>query len=310
MKKWNYLFDVPDQKKVRMIVHADCKNESDDQFALAHHLMTPKLIVKGIIGGHFNGNPQEFGVGQTAAASTKEIHTILGLMGLEGAYPVLTGSEYPLEDEFTPRDNAAVRFIIEEAMKDDPHPLFIGMQGAVTDLASAILIEPAICSRMTCIWIGGGDYPKGAREFNLEMDIAAANVLMKSEMPLWQVPMSTYKTVSVSLAELQYQVAPCGELGRYLFEHMVRYNQKKADDLHWPNGEIWGLGDSPTVGLLLTEQERTDLYDLMPAPAIRYEDMTYDFTDSEGRRPVRVYKNVDPQLTLRDFYAKLHINFG
>lgn len=54
MKKWNYIFDVPDGKKVRMIVDTDCKNEADDQFALAHHLMTPKFIVTGIIGAHFN----------------------------------------------------------------------------------------------------------------------------------------------------------------------------------------------------------------------------------------------------------------
>lgn len=46
MKKWNYKFNVPDKKKVRMIVHTDCKNEADDQFALAHHLMTPNLSLK------------------------------------------------------------------------------------------------------------------------------------------------------------------------------------------------------------------------------------------------------------------------
>ena len=68
MKKWNYAFTVPDQKKVRMIVYTDCKNEADDQFALAHHLMTPKFLVKGIVAGHFNGNPQEWGEGHTAEA--------------------------------------------------------------------------------------------------------------------------------------------------------------------------------------------------------------------------------------------------
>ena len=40
MKKMNYTFSVPDNKRVRMIVSTDCKNEADDQFALAHHLMT------------------------------------------------------------------------------------------------------------------------------------------------------------------------------------------------------------------------------------------------------------------------------
>ena len=28
---WNYAFQVPEQKKIRYIVHTDCKNEADDQ---------------------------------------------------------------------------------------------------------------------------------------------------------------------------------------------------------------------------------------------------------------------------------------
>ena len=51
MKKMNYTFSVPDNKRVRMIVSTDCKNEADDQFALAHHLMTPKFAVTGLIAG-------------------------------------------------------------------------------------------------------------------------------------------------------------------------------------------------------------------------------------------------------------------
>lgn len=38
---WNYAYTVPENKKVRVIVHTDCKNEADDQYAVAHHLMTP-----------------------------------------------------------------------------------------------------------------------------------------------------------------------------------------------------------------------------------------------------------------------------
>lgn len=30
MKKMNYTFSVPDNKRVRMIVSTDCKNEADD----------------------------------------------------------------------------------------------------------------------------------------------------------------------------------------------------------------------------------------------------------------------------------------
>lgn len=308
MRTWNYDFDVPDQKKIRMLVYTDCKNEADDQFALAHHVMTPKFMVKGIIGGHFNMNPQEYGDGHTAAASVEEIHKILKLMDVDDGYRVVSGSEYPLKDEFTPVRSDGAQMIIEEAMKEDPHPLFIACQGAITDLASAILLKPEICDRMTAIWIGGGMYPEGGFEFNCKQDIAAANVVMKSTMPVWQIPIMVYKQMSVTLAELQLYVKPCGELGKYLFEQMVAFNDKTADDAHWPHGEIWGLGDSPTIGVLLEEGEKTDIFDEIEAPTISYEDMSYSF--EEHHRKIRVYKQLNTRTTLGDFFAKLKLNFG
>lgn len=54
---WKYAYQVPENKKIRVIVHTDCKNEADDQFALAHHLMTPKFDVRGIVAGHFVKSP-------------------------------------------------------------------------------------------------------------------------------------------------------------------------------------------------------------------------------------------------------------
>lgn len=308
LRTWNYAFEVPNQKKIRMIIYTDCKNEADDQFALVHHLMTPKFLVKGIVGSHFNRNPQEFGDGKTAQASMEEVHRILRLMDADDMYPVYCGSEYPLPDETTPQASDGTRFIIEEAMREDSHPLFIACQGAVTDLASAILMEPRICGRMTAIWIGGGTYPQGGAEFNLAQDIAAANVIMQSQMPVWQVPINVYKQMAVSLAELQWKVRPCGEVGQYLFEQMVTYNNKCANVSHWPHGEIWGLGDSPTISVLMEESERTDDYDVIPAPNIRYEDMTYTY--GKMNRKIRVYKRVDSRMTLEDFYAKLRINFS
>jgi len=306
-KKWNYDFDVPEKKKVRLIVHTDCKNEADDQFALAQQLMTPKFIVKGIVGGHFNLNPQQWGKGGTAKASVDEVNKVIDLMGLTGEYPVFEGAGLPLTDEKTPNPSAGVDFIISEAMRDDERPLFIAMEGAVTDLASAILTEPRICERMTIIWIGGGVYPEGGFEFNMKQDIAAANIILKSSMPLWQIPMNVYKQMSVSLAELQVRVKPRGRIGKYLFEQMVEFNNKTANIPHWPHGEIWGLGDTPTISVLMEESEKEDIYDVIPAPCIRYEDMKYDY--SVKNREIRVYRSVNSRLTMEDFYAKLAINF-
>ena len=191
---WNYAYTVPENKKVRVIVHTDCKNEADDQYAVAHHLMTPRFDVKGLVAGHFWKNPQQYGELGTAQASYDEIIKVMDLMGLKDQYPVKLGAPRALEDEHTPIDSEGARFIIEEAMKEDKRPLYIACQGAITDVASALLMKPEIAERMTVIWIGGADYPKGGFEFNLMMDINAANVVFSSTekeliwlCPLWRL---------------------------------------------------------------------------------------------------------------------------
>lgn len=304
---WNYKYVVPENKKVRVIVHTDCKNEADDQFAVAHHLMTPRFDVKGLIAGHFWKNPQSYGELGTAQASFDEILKVMDLMGLKDQYPVKMGAPRALEDEKTPIDSEGARFIIEEAMKEDKRPLYIACQGAVTDVASALLMKPEIADRMTVIWIGGADYPKGGFEFNLMMDVNAVNVIFSSKVPVWQIPMSLYKVMAVSLAELELKVRPCGEIGKYLFEQMVEFNQVAAKyDWAWPHGEIWGLGDQGTVAVLMEELEKVN-YDMISAPRIA-EDMTY--IHDQGNREIRVYHTLDARLTLEDFFAKLALNFG
>ena len=304
--KTKYHFTVPDQKRVRMIVHTDCKNEADDQFALAHHLLTPKFIVKGIVAGHFDLSQKMYKSGRSATASLEEVRKVLQLMDAE-EYPSFPGAQVPMRDELTPIDSEGARFIIEEAMRDDPHPLFIACQGAVTDVASALLMEPAIAERMTAVWIGGGAYPKGGFEFNVAQDIAAANVLMKSGMPIWQIPANVYRQMSVSFSELQLNVEPCGAIGKYLFEQMLEVNEDAADIPSWPNGETWGLGDSPTVGVFLEDPNNPQLFDEVEAPSIDYADLTYHF--DAPRRRIRVYHTINPRLILDDMFAKLKINY-
>lgn len=308
---WNYQYEVPKSKQVRLIVYTDCKNEADDQFALAHALMTPKVDVVGIIAAHFEAAAAygRMESGTTAAASMEEIRQVMKLMKLkEEDYRLAMGAELPLSGASAPVESEAARLIIEEAMREDERPLFIGCQGSVTDLASAILMKPEICGRMTAVWIGGGDYPHGGQEFNLMQDIHAANVLFGSRMPLWQVPMSVYKTFAVSLAELQLKVAPCGEIGKYLFEYMVGLNRELAVIPHWPHGEIWGLGDQGVIAALMQEGERTDNFHMIPAPQVDPEDMHY-ILDTDNRK-IRVFDYMDVRLTLEDFFAKLQINYG
>lgn len=88
---------------------------------------------------------------------------------------------------------------------------------------------------------------------------------------------------------------------------MVEFNNHCKEGF-WLHGEIWGLGDSPTIGVLLEETEKTDGFDEIKAPTISYEDMSYSF--EKKHRKIRVYKQLNARLTLGDFFAKLKLNFG
>nr|UKE84239.1 hypothetical protein KXZ65_02120 [Pectobacterium sp. PL152] len=47
-------FDVADHKQIRVIISADAKNEADDDFAVAHAVLTPTMQVKGLIAAHYS----------------------------------------------------------------------------------------------------------------------------------------------------------------------------------------------------------------------------------------------------------------
>lgn len=296
----NYDFTVPKQKKIRVIINTDAKNEADDQFAIVHHLLTPKFEIKGIIAAHFDTRPDQ-GKEETMDMSYQEVKKVLSLMGEEKNYKVYKGATHAMNDEKTPVLSEGAKFIIDEALSDDKTPLYVVFQGCLTDLAAAYLTEPKIAENLTVVWIGGGEWPVGSLEFNLWMDINAANVVFKSDIPLWQVPFNAYQMLAVSLSELQCRVKPYGDIGNYLFQQMVDYNNENADG--WPDGESWGLGDSATVAVLLGGSNE---YEWKPAPIFSKE-MFY--IHGQNNRAIRVYKSIDSRFTLEDFYCKLKLSY-
>ena len=48
-----YEYQVPDEKRVRVIIDSDTACEADDPFAIAHALMSPKLIIRAVVAEHF-----------------------------------------------------------------------------------------------------------------------------------------------------------------------------------------------------------------------------------------------------------------
>lgn len=291
------IYDVPDYKKLRVIIDTDAACEADDPFAIAHALMSKKLIVKAIFA-------EQFGTPDTTRLSYNEIMTVLDAMDIE--VPVFMGEEGKLSDVEGKDISPAARYLIDEAMREDPLPLFVLCQGAITNIASAIKACPQIIKRMTVVWIGGqghDNFTKEFREFNAGNDIEAANLVISSGVEFWQIPSNVYSTMQIGLAELQKKVYPCGKIGKHLFENMVNYNM--SEHAGWTAGESWSLGDSPAVGVAL--EPNCGQYVYREAPIFQ-EDTTYRF--EAGRPMIKVYTSINSRFILEDFICKLELIYG
>lgn len=292
---------MPAAARRRVIVNTDAKNEADDQFAIAHALLSPTLDVRGLIAAHFGRRRSD----RSMAESREEIDKLLRLMDLEGKVTVANGSAEPIEDETTPQDSPGARLIIEESRLASPDDrLYVAFLGPLTDMASAILLDPGIVGRdVVVIWIGGVGYggieTYPGPEFNLGNDIAAANVVFGSQMTVWQVPSNVYSQVSVGYAELEERIGGTSGLADYLIEQMVEWNAT----YHPEPIESRSLGDSPAISLML--YPRGGQFRTVPAPRFGREG---HYLPGSGN-PIRVVETVDVRFLLEDMFAKIR-RFG
>ena len=286
------------KRRPRVILDTDAKNEADDQFAIVHALLSPSIDIRGLVPAHFGIRRGPFSMQE----SRDEVDLLLNLLDMTDRVRVADGASVALPDEHTPVRSPGAQLIIDEALKRDEEPLFAAFLAPLTDMASAVLLEPRISDQdLTVIWIGGPPYDGvGAAywpEFNLSNDIAAANAVFSSPIRLWQVPMSTYVMMAVGYAELYDQVEPCGEVGRYLVHQLVQFNEQVHPGRSL---ELRSLGDSPAIGLMLNPA--AGQWTERPAPGF-HDDGSYDL--SKEYRPIRVYHTIDSRFILSDMYAKL-----
>jgi len=275
--------------RFRVLVDNDFAGDPDGLVQLAHHLLSPSVEIRGVIGSHLPVGGPFPPVPDSAARACAKVAELFDVMGLDAGDVVHEGSALPLGDRSTPRESAAVRAILAEAFRDDPRPLYLACGGGLTDLASAWLVEPSLASRITLVWIGGPAVP----EFNVSIDPVAAEVVLGSDIPLWQVPRDVYRSCEVPLAELRRRMAPQGRLGGWLHDRLL----EALHDYVWPlsggRSEAFCLGDSPLV--LLTALQSGFDPDTTAA----------EHVDRPDGPPGRVYTRLDTRFMVEDLFAKL-----
>lgn len=300
------------RQQMRIIIDNDFGGDPDGMFQLVHHLLSPSVDIRGIIGSHLKSGDFFDSSDQTATNAKKNIESILEMMNMTGKYPVLEGSNMGLNDINIPQDSEGARFIVKEAMRDDTKvPLFVVCGGGLTEIASAYLIEPRIAERLTLVWIGGMEYadvilpPPGysRTEYNTAIDIKAAQVIFNhSNIRIWQIPRNAYRQTLISLHELKQKVEPYSKVGAKLTK-MIEGILKMI------GSETYILGDNPLVLVtalqsVFESDASSSAYELRQAPLIN--DVGLYEINRDGRI-IKVFNNLDTRLMFEDMFAKMQL---
>jgi len=286
---------IPPKGKVRMVLDTDTYNEIDDQFAVVYSLLSPeKLDVEAIYAAPFY-NPRSNSPADGMEKSYEEILRLLDRMEVSSDKFVFRGSTNYLSDYENPQKSEAVTDLIEKAMREDEAPLYVAAIGAITNIASAILLEPKIINRIVVVWLGGhGLHWPDTKEFNLQQDLLASQLIFNSGVPLVHIPcMGVASHLLTTVSEMEKYVKGKGKIGNYLFEIFKNYHK---DHFAWSK-VIW---DIATIAYLINDSWVPT--DLVHSPVLT-EQFTWDYDQS--RHLIRSANMVNRDLIFRDFFTKL-----
>ena len=286
--------------KIDVVIDTDAYNEIDDQFAIAYLLKNnQKLQTKALYAAPFY-NDKSDGPKDGMEKSYKEINNLLELMNLQEMKDfVYRGSEDYLKDEASAQISDAAEDLAKRAMAySSENPLYVVTIGAITNIASAILLNPNIIERIVVVWLGGnGTHWMHNREFNSYQDVAADRVVFNSGAAVVQLPcMGVVSSFSIGKYDLIHHLENKNKLCDYLLKHTVEVAEHDSRLTTWSR-VVW---DVTAVAWLLDES--FTMSTLRHSPIFEY-DNRYAF--DETRHLYRYVYHVDKDLIFNDLFNKL-----
>ena len=282
-----------------VILDTDAYNEIDDQFAIAYMLANrERLNVKAIYAAPFH-NSRSSGPRDGMEKSYDEIKKVLSLIGGTKEIEVLRGSGQYLSDEKTPVISPAAEHLAKLARNySAAAPLYVVAIGAITNIASAILINPEITDNIVVVWLGGNAlWWHDTKEFNLYQDVAAARIIFGCGVPFVQLPcMGVVSAFTISEAELEKWLSGKNKICDYLARNTIGEASGYAGGKPWTR-VIW---DVTAVAWLIDGRFFCERLERSPIPE-------YDghFAHDSRRHFMKYIYHINRDALAEDLFAKL-----
>ncbi len=286
------------RKKIHMVLDTDAYNEVDDQFALAYAVNSSNALhIEAVYAAPFF-NHRSCSPEDGMQKSYEEILRVLSMFHIPSQDFVFHGSRAYLHDLNTPQESDAARDLVKRALSFQGDRLYVVGIGAITNIASAILMEPKIINKIVVVWLGGNAFHwKDTNEFNLKQDIHAARIIFDSGVPLVHIPCQGVAShLITTIPELEYYLKGQDGIGAYLTDIVKGY----CDQSFGWSKVIWDI--AAIAWLVNPEWVPTRI---VHSPIVT-EQLTWSFDDS--RHFIKSAIHVDRDQIFADFFFKLRKN--
>ena len=236
----------------KILIDADTANEVDDIVAIARALKSDKVEIVGLTAAQWNN--EHTWMLNTVEESWQLNNQILGLMGREDI-PSRIGSEKLVSTRWAgntimdlkmnPQLSDASDFIVETALSMPiGEKLTILVLGAITNVASAILQEPAIIEKISVRYIGTlynfETYAWNKNEFNTRNDLNALDAVFNTPgLELYILPANVVDQLSFRNKSSMARFEGATGIDALILERWKQKVPVPTDDWGWI---MWDIG--------------------------------------------------------------------
>jgi inosine-uridine nucleoside N-ribohydrolase len=269
--------------QTRLILDADTANEVDDPFAIIRLLLDPAVEVTALNATQWEAS--HYRVPQTMMMSQRMNNALLAYLEIDDVPSLKGGTDRMYDWGDLAQPSAASNNIIRQAQAlPEGERLTIIALGALTNVGSAIVQEPAIADRIDLYWLGSQyDFTERImtkRDFNVVMDIQALEEVLNSNINLHVLPVSEANALTFTREEVAEHLPP---------DHPVTGFLLRLWDDHVDGGRLervlWDIG-------IVEAFLRPGLFTAEEVPLPR----------ANGSRMVTYFRDIDVPVLKEDYW--------
>ncbi|UTA48363.1 nucleoside hydrolase [Simiduia sp. 21SJ11W-1] len=264
-----------------VIVDADTANEVDDLFAVTRAAIAEEWQLTGVTAAQWSAS--HWSIPNSMEESHRLNQMILAHLQVE--VPTFRGGPNRLYDWGDQAQHSAAAYeIIRQAKAMKPgQKLKVLALGSLTNVASALLIEPAISKKLAVYWLGSQyDFETGKHgidDFNCMMDMQALFKVFNADVELHVMPLNVASALTMNYREVEQALKGKHPLADFLLQRWQSHiDPLKRERVIWDLALVYAVLNPS----LVSEQ-------VVTTPALL------------GQRKVWFYRTIDARAMIDDF---------